>query len=103
MPTTLYGKTGAETWVGRSPQNLRWGTAHCVKKKSSEILGVKMEIFSGKNRHPEILVRENFFRPPKLGARSPPLGSIKIGFVEEQFSCREPFHWTTLLIRQIAR
>jgi len=34
---------------------------------------VKMEIFSGKNRHSEILVRENFSRPPKLGARSPPL------------------------------
>jgi len=36
-----------------------------TKKRSSEILGVKMEIFSGKNRHPEILVREIFFRPPQ--------------------------------------
>src|SRR6218665_2043330 len=44
-----------------------------TKKRSSEILGVKMEFFSGKNRHSEILVRDNFFRPPKLGARSPPL------------------------------
>jgi len=24
-----------------------------------------MEIFAGKNRHPEILVREKFFRPPQ--------------------------------------
>ena len=29
--------------------------------------------FRGKNRHSEILVREKIFRPPKLGARSPPL------------------------------
>ena len=34
-----------------------------------------MDIFSGKKRHSEILVREKFFRPPKLGARSPPLHS----------------------------
>ena len=39
-----------------------------TKKRSSEILGVKMEIFSGKNRHPEILVCEKFFRPPPNSA-----------------------------------
>src|SRR6218665_2166401 len=44
-----------------------------TKKRSSEILGVKMGIFSEKNRHPEILVREKIFRPPKLGTSSPPL------------------------------
>jgi len=44
-----------------------------VNKGKSEILGVKMEIFFGKNRHSDILVREIFFRPPKLGARSSPL------------------------------
>jgi len=26
---------------------------------------VKIEIFSGKNRHPEIMVREKNFRPPQ--------------------------------------
>ena len=36
------------------------------------MLGLKMEIFQ-KKRHSEILVREKVFRPPKLGARSPPL------------------------------
>jgi len=41
-----------------------------MKKKASEIFGVKMEIFSRKN---VIQVREKNFRPPKLGARSPPL------------------------------
>jgi len=36
------------------------------KKKSSEFLGVKMEIFFRKERrHSEIFVRENFFRPPQ--------------------------------------
>src|SRR6218665_2368265 len=35
-------------------------------KRSSEILGVKMEFFC-------ILVCEIFSRPPKLGARSPPM------------------------------
>ena len=32
-----------------------------------------MEIFVRKKRHSVMLVRENFFRPPKLGARSAPL------------------------------
>jgi len=32
-----------------------------------------MEIFPPKKRNSEILVREKFVRPPKLGARSPPL------------------------------
>src|SRR6218665_3039384 len=36
-----------------------------TKKRSSEILGVKMEIFSGKNCNSEILVRENFFPSPQ--------------------------------------
>ena len=44
-----------------------------TKKRSSEIFAVKMEIFPEKDGHSEILVREIFFRPPKLGARSPPL------------------------------
>jgi len=44
-----------------------------TKKKSSEFLGVKMEIIFPKNRHSEILVREKIFGLPKLGARSPPL------------------------------
>src|SRR6218665_4093747 len=35
-----------------------------TKKRSSEILAVKMEIFSKKNRHSEILVREKNFHPP---------------------------------------
>ena len=34
---------------------------------------MKTEFFSRKKRNSEILVREKFFRPPKLGARSPPL------------------------------
>jgi len=48
-----------------------------TKKRSSEILGVKMKIFSGKNRHPEILVSEKIFPSPKLGARSPPLPLVQ--------------------------
>ena len=40
-----------------------------MTKRSSEIFVVKMEIFSKK----VILFRENFFRPPILGARFPPL------------------------------
>src|SRR6218665_3022814 len=44
-----------------------------TKKRSSEMFAVKMEIFPEKDGHSEILVREIFFRPPKLGARSPPL------------------------------
>jgi len=35
-----------------------------------------MLIFLPKKRHSEILVRENVFRPPKLGAKSPPLGGV---------------------------
>jgi len=35
-------------------------------------LAVETKIFSEK-RHSEILVRDKIFRPPKLGARSPPL------------------------------
>ena len=42
-----------------------------TKKMSSEIFAPKMGIFSEKNL---ILVREKVFRPPKLGARFPPLG-----------------------------
>jgi len=41
-----------------------------TKKRSSEIFGLKMEIFSRKS---VIQVREIFFVTPKLGARSPPL------------------------------
>ena len=41
-----------------------------TKKRSSEIFAAKMEIFSERN---VILVGEKFFRPPKLGARFPPL------------------------------
>ena len=42
-----------------------------TKKKSSEILGVKMDIFSGKNRHFRNFGPRRFFpSPPKLGARS---------------------------------
>ena len=41
-----------------------------TKKRSSEFFAAKLEIFSEK---PVILVREHFFRPPKLGARFPPL------------------------------
>ena len=48
-----------------------------IRKRSSEILVVKMEFFSEKP-HSEILVREKIVRPPKLGARSPPLLSITI-------------------------
>src|SRR6218665_636597 len=44
-----------------------------TKKRSSEILAVKMEIFSERNVISEILVHKKFFRPPKLSARSPPL------------------------------
>jgi len=44
-----------------------------TKKRSQEILHVKMEIFFEKKTHLEILDREKFCRPPKLGARSPPL------------------------------
>ena len=45
------------------------------EKRSSEILAVKMEIFPKKS---EILVHEKCFRPPKLGARSPPLKRVEI-------------------------
>jgi len=48
-----------------------------IKKRSSDILGVKMDIFSLK-RHSEILVCEFFPRPPKLGARSPPMNGFKV-------------------------
>ena len=41
-----------------------------TKKRSSEILGVKIEIFLRKK---VVLIREKFFGPPKLVARSPPL------------------------------
>jgi len=40
--------------------------------KDTENLAVKMDFFP-KKPHSEILVREKVFRPPKLGARSPPL------------------------------
>ena len=36
-----------------------------TKNRSSEILAVKMEIFSEKKRNSEILVREDFFRIPQ--------------------------------------
>ena len=36
-----------------------------TKKRSSEILGVKIDIFPWKRRHSEILVREKIFRPPQ--------------------------------------
>src|SRR6218665_3696400 len=48
-------------------------TQSMTKKRSSEMLAVRMEIFVRKNRHSEILVLENLCRPPKLSARSPPL------------------------------
>ena len=55
-------------WISDSRERLtkydRW-----LKRRSSEIFGVKMEIFSEK------LVREIFFRPQKLGAKSPPMMS----------------------------
>ena len=41
-----------------------------TKKRSSEIFAAKMEIFSEKI---VILVGEKFLRPPKLGARFPPM------------------------------
>src|SRR6218665_1379214 len=46
---------------------------------------MKMDIFSGKKRNSEILVRENFFRTPKLGARSPPLVSMLSNFAKMTF------------------
>ena len=36
-----------------------------TKKRSSEILGLKTDIFSREKSHSEILVRENYFRPPQ--------------------------------------
>ena len=51
-----------------------------TKKRSSEILAVKMEIFHEKDGHSEILVSEKNFRSraPKLGARSPPLAKLTL-------------------------
>jgi len=51
-----------------------------TKKRESEFSGVKMEILFRKKRHSEILVREKFFRPAKLGARSPPLAHSDMHF-----------------------
>src|SRR6218665_776978 len=42
------------------------------KKRSSEIFGVKMELFSFKS-HSKIWSAKKFSRPPKLGAKSPPM------------------------------
>ena len=58
-------------------------------KRSSESLGVKMECIPN---HSEISVCENFFRPPKFGARSRPmLVSIAVYFCcdmeSTQFGC----------------
>ena len=56
-----------------------------TKKRSSEIF--ILGIFMGKNRNlfPKIKIIKkfwsaNFFRPPKLGARSQPMGKCIIGF-----------------------
>jgi|SRR6218665_2727251 len=57
-----------------------------TKKKSSEIFGRKMEIFSWKN---VIQVRENLFVPPKLGARSPPLAGRVASGVGLHFICKD--------------
>jgi len=46
-----------------------------TKKRSSEFLGVKMEIISEKNVNQKSWSAEKIFRPPKLSARSPPLGA----------------------------
>src|SRR6218665_3977682 len=43
-----------------------------TKERSSESLGVKMKFFPKKG-HSKNLVGENFFHPPKLSARSPPM------------------------------
>src|SRR6218665_1777888 len=51
---------------GENPENL--------EKRSSEILVVKMEIFSEKNVIEKSWSRKNLSVLPKLGARSPPLG-----------------------------
>jgi len=56
-----------------------------TKKKSSEILAVKKWKFFPKKRHSEILVREKVFRPPKLGARSPPLQNPLYKYETEKF------------------
>ena len=45
------------------------------EKRSSEILAVKMEIFSDKNVIQKFWLAKNVCVPPKLGARSPPLVS----------------------------
>ena len=66
-----------------------------TKRRSSEILGPwKWQFFLKKRRHSEILVREKMFRPPKLGARSPPLDfpSTSVYFFREacwHHSCRD--------------
>ena len=44
-------------------------------KKVIRIFGHENGIFFRKKRHTEMLGREKYFRPSKLGARSPPLPS----------------------------
>src|SRR6218665_2481416 len=43
------------------------------KNRPSEIFGVKKRMFFLETGHYEIFFRETFFRPPKLGAKSPPI------------------------------
>src|SRR6218665_1667176 len=79
-----------------------------IKKRSSEFLGVKREIFFREKRHSEMLVREKLFRPPKLGARSPPLqarghlghpvrdGRTENAITYSELSFSEPIHVSAL-------
>jgi len=46
-----------------------------TKKQVIRIFWRENGNFFPKKRHSEILVREQFFRPPKLGARYPPLAA----------------------------
>src|SRR6218665_43603 len=55
-----------------------------TKKKVIRNFGLKMDIFSGKNRHSEILVGEKFFRPPPNSA---PGLRRWMGVIEEMICC----------------
>src|SRR6218665_913814 len=64
-----------------------------TKKRSSEIFGLKMEIFCGKN----IM----FPRPPKLGARSPPLQQRFLSpvqpLVNNELFHQPSFYWKNIV------
>jgi len=66
---------GSYATFNRIKKRKIWKTWSMTKKKGHQKFSAWKWTFFLKKRHSEILVRENFFHPPKLGTRPPPLAT----------------------------